>query len=335
MSSAESGLRRSIVKVVLAALAVASLCGFLGFASAPTARASAPTAGPRFSICTTQGAKYSPAISGHTVVWVDGRAGNPDIYGYDLDSGTEFPVCTAPRQQQSPAISGNTVVWTDNRNGHWNIYGYDLKAAREFPICRAPGGQYAPAISGRTVVWKDFRHGNWAIYGYDLRRKRTFLLTTGSTHDNGCPQISGSTVTWVDATESVWRCGIHTKKATPVWRATGARYAVLASISRGTIVWNQCNWRTSAPDHVSGIRLATGTRFSILKGTIGPPVISGNIIVSMQHGSVLYGYDLVARRKFPIYTASGIGSLPAISGGIVVWAGPDEDPGIFGCRIRW
>ena len=68
--------------------------------------------------------EQAPDISGHIVVWQDDRAGNWDIYAYNLITKTEFPVTTNSADQTEPAVttyrtesdgSVSTVVWTDAR----------------------------------------------------------------------------------------------------------------------------------------------------------------------------------------------------------------------------
>lgn len=67
-----------------------------------------------------------PALYNDTVVWVDCRNGNEDIYGYTLSTGQEFQITVNEHTQQSPALFNDIVVWEDNRNGNWDIYGYTL-----------------------------------------------------------------------------------------------------------------------------------------------------------------------------------------------------------------
>jgi beta propeller repeat protein len=308
---------------------------------AVAARASTPTAGMPFPICTAAGAQESPAISGHTVVWADHRNGQSDIYGYDLVSGREFPICTAAGGQGSPAIFGHTVVWEDRRSGHPDIYGYDLVSGREFPVCTAAGGQTSPSISGHTVVWKDHRHGHWDIYGRDLVSKRSFLVARVSKRDMlwlAYPVVSGSTVVWVDGSGRVWGCGVHARKTFLIWGATRGRLATVAVISHGTVVWGEYSESTNDPGRIRGLHLRSGSRFTVLVGAAGVPALSGNLLVSAYYrgGLVIYGCDLAGGRKFPICTDPVDLVQPAISGDTVVWAavssGSDSD--IHGCYLH-
>ena len=57
-----------------------------------------------FPICARAADQKDPDVSGTTVVWVDSRNGNPDIYGATWDpltlKVTEFPICTNPAAQR-------------------------------------------------------------------------------------------------------------------------------------------------------------------------------------------------------------------------------------------
>ena len=147
----------------------------------------------------------SPAISGNTIVWVDNRNGERDIYGckFTRKTSTEFNVCTYRSVQSSPAISRNTIVWEDNRNENWDIYGRNLGSRRVFPICTNNSDQLHPAISGNIIVWEDRRNGNSDIYGYNLSRKTEFPICTHKAKQSN-PTISGNTVVWEDNRNGEW-----------------------------------------------------------------------------------------------------------------------------------
>ncbi len=152
------------------------------------------------------------ALSGDTVVWIDRRHGDGDVWAYDLTDGHETPVCTDRWGQSQPAVSGDIAVWTDERdntygfNGPYylngtDIFGRDLATGTTFPICRAVDDQLFPAVSGPIVVWQDGRHrtsrdpNNWDVYARDLRTGREFPIANGpgaQTH----PAISGNIVLW-------------------------------------------------------------------------------------------------------------------------------------------
>ena len=73
----------------------------------------------------------APDIFGNIVVWMDGRNGNTDIYGYYLDKHREFRVTTHKASQSWPVTNGNIVVWVDWRHGGGvygnDIYGYNIQ----------------------------------------------------------------------------------------------------------------------------------------------------------------------------------------------------------------
>jgi len=140
------------------------------------------------------GLHQSPRVSGDTVVWVDTRDDEGDIYGAVIGNPVTFPICTASGHQWDPAISGDVVVWLDHRNGYREIYGYDLATKQEFPI--SVGGVGAatyrtpPAVSGHTVVWTTPE----GVYGFDVTAREAFQISAVGTHSPA--SISGRTVVW-------------------------------------------------------------------------------------------------------------------------------------------
>ena len=69
-----------------------------------------------------------PRVHGDIVVWMDGRNGDYDIYGYNFSDKQEFPICTAPGNQLYPSVYGNTVVWQKGYLENADIYGAYLNS---------------------------------------------------------------------------------------------------------------------------------------------------------------------------------------------------------------
>jgi len=75
-----------------------------------------------FAIATGESSQTNPAIDGHLIIWQDDRAGNWDIFGYNLTTRRQFQITDDAGDQTDPAISANTVVWQDSRDGNSQIY---------------------------------------------------------------------------------------------------------------------------------------------------------------------------------------------------------------------
>ncbi|MDN5310700.1 MAG: hypothetical protein PWP14_2094 [Methanolobus sp.] len=123
---------------------------------------------PGYSIVPEWGGYVS--IYENTVVWVDYRDSNWDIYMYNLSSSEETQLTINVSSQILPEIYGDKVVWQDDRNGNWDIFMYDLTLKEEFQITEHAANQTQPAIYENKIVWQDDRNGNYDsdIYMFTL-----------------------------------------------------------------------------------------------------------------------------------------------------------------------
>lgn len=170
--------------------------------------------------------QWFPSVSGNKIVWVDNRAGNLDIYLYDIEKKQEIPICTNPADQYMPKIYGNKIVWMDKRamvgkEEKWDIYMYDLDLGQEIPICTSPGSHKSPSIWKDYIVWQDERNGNADIYLYDLKTKkeRPICLAPGN---QMYPSIDGDRIVWLDGRENfnftdIYMYDLTLEREIPVW----------------------------------------------------------------------------------------------------------------------
>lgn len=242
---------------------------------------------PEFPVTTNSKDKYSPAISGRTVVWHDTRNGDSDIYYKNLDSANPEtlldvdPAGNLLADQRRPAVSGNLVVWEDNRNGDWDVYAGEIPSGQETPIATGAGDQLAPAISGGKVVWQSENvPGDADIYLKGLAGGSTVRLTSDPNRQ-ASPAVSGNYVVWVDE------------------RTPGDLDVYAYDLKRE-----------------QEIRVSSGN------GDQWSPAVSGNVVVWADGRGAspsIYGYDLATKEEFAVTTGSGPHDSPAFDGETVVW----------------
>ncbi len=259
-------------------------------------------AGPGTAICSEPGDQIKPRVSqsdGHIlVVWEDHRAGNADIYGYDVTSATTFAVCTNAAQQVAPRISGNWVVWSDKRSGNWVVYGARIDTATDTagaaaPISPEPEShprqadpeQTQPDVSGDFVVWVDNRYGDDDILGYDAAADYTFDVCAdagGAVQDQ--PAVSGDTVVWRDARNAetlgtdIYGADLLTGHQFPVCQAAGDQSS--PAVDQDLVVWSDARYAAHSLD-VRGYDLTLQQAFPVAATTAwqGQPTISDYQVV--------------------------------------------------------
>jgi beta propeller repeat protein len=107
--------------------------------------------------------QQNPDIYRSLIVYEDNRAGNLDIYMYDIESDTETPISTASGDQTNPKVYGDYVAY-ESAGG---VYLYNINTA----VTRAVVG----AITAGTM---DF-FGNSIVYddGSGIRMKKVYDLS--------------------------------------------------------------------------------------------------------------------------------------------------------------
>jgi beta propeller repeat protein len=149
------------------------------------------------------GERNSPAIGIGTVVWRDARAGNWNIYAYDLDAGREFALTTSAAPRGEIAIAGRNVVWEEYRDGRWALVAFDLAQHRETVLTTGTDDEVMPAVGTDAVVFvrRQPERSGGALILRDLASGQERLIVGG--HLIQRPVIAGNLVIWED-----WRDGV-------------------------------------------------------------------------------------------------------------------------------
>jgi beta propeller repeat protein len=112
---------------------------------------------------TADGDERSPDISGPNIVYEALRAGEKDIYLFNLGTGVETRLSLAG-QQGNPAISGDNVVFDDLSSGMYHVRLWNVPSGAVFDMPAGAGQQFLNDISGNRVVYTDDRNGQLDIY---------------------------------------------------------------------------------------------------------------------------------------------------------------------------
>src|SRR3972149_10208930 len=98
--------------------------------------------------------QYDPAISGDLVVYTDARAGNKDVWYYDIGAGQEVQVTNALGDQKLSDVSGDLVVYVDQPTTDILLYSVGTGSTVNL-TASANSNSTSPAVSGNIVAWVD------------------------------------------------------------------------------------------------------------------------------------------------------------------------------------
>jgi Tol biopolymer transport system component len=104
-----------------------------------------------------------PSISsdGQKLSYVSDRAGNPDIWLHDLETGKDMPITIGPESEGRGTISpdGSMVSFVRREQGKVNLYVMDLVQRRAKLLVEGVGKHLASRAGGGSVA-NDWREGS-------------------------------------------------------------------------------------------------------------------------------------------------------------------------------
>jgi len=273
----------------------------------------------------------SPAISadGSTVVWLNTRDGNGNIYGKNLNTGQEFQVSTNIGEDQHPSISGdgNIVAWDNSYNGNLTVKVKNLSTDEitKFSTSSANDGSF-PFISddGETVIYRNAYNGTTYLrsvnmYNGSFNGLSSVFYEGAVTPNYISVSANGNRVIW----EGNRQLEMKDKYSDAVTRV--ASHIVEPDISGdGNIaVW------TSLDDYnIYGENVQTNEMFRVsnIGGSKGNAAVSadGSVVVweDRRNGNYdIYGKHLETGEEFQVTSESSGQFNPSISadGTVVVW----------------
>lgn len=203
--------------------------------------------------------QWSPALSGHLVIWSQEGGCHPGLYATNLATGRH--VFVAPGVGAA-AVSGQTVAWLAKHNATWTIDGKNLITGRAFstPLYAAGDPAHVPSdllLDGHLAIWTDWQPDHSVvILGKDLatgRFSRVATIPEGHYNPQYGPHValSGTLVAWDQAQNRLWPTApnfdiyAHDLRSGRTVRVTTERHDQLwPAISGATIVWEDA--RTGA-----------------------------------------------------------------------------------------
>lgn len=112
--------------------------------------------------------QYNPVISGNVVVYTDTRAGNADIYLYNLETGSELNITNDPANQLLNDVHGDFVVYSDYRTGVAQVWAYYIPAATACRITYTDRPSLSPSVGGELLVFQDQNGTDTDVASFDL-----------------------------------------------------------------------------------------------------------------------------------------------------------------------
>jgi beta propeller repeat protein len=125
---------------------------------------------PARRITTNSWGQYHPVIFDNIIVWQDNRAGQVDLWGYDLYRNAEIQLTSTPENETRPFMDGEWLVAEEDSLGATvqNIRLVNIPSAKVVPLTRSLTFKSRPSLSGGLIVWQDDSNGSSQIMSAEM-----------------------------------------------------------------------------------------------------------------------------------------------------------------------
>lgn len=277
--------------------------------------------------------QYYPQIWGTTILWLDSRRGNSDIYMYNFAREREVRILPGIQEVSSINVHKDRVVyqsWGDN----WDVWLLNLESGNKRQISASDSWhEMLPKIWGDLVVWEDWRNGYGLgdIYLYNLETKEELQITDNPSQQ-GKPGIYKNTIVWHDKRHDNWDIYLYDLIKGEERRLTDDPADQFSPVIYGNrIVWvdtRNGSWDIFMHD------LSTGVTKCICNDSSKqwwPQIWKNTVLwVDERKGhSAIYVYDVATGKEWPLCDYSAPQRQPAIYEDRIVWmdfrnGNPDE-----------
>ncbi len=301
-------------------------------------------AGSPVQITSNSANQGRPDIQDNVIVWKDLRAGNWDIYSYNLATNQEQVISQTGAYQNVPTTNGTMIIWQDDRGGNQDIYMKTAFLGIEMPLVTGPGNQGMPAVSGNTVAYVDDSAGNNNIYRIDLV-SREILPVCVNAGNQWQPRISGNRIVWEDDRNGNWDIFMKdTGTGAETQLSTDPGDDRVADVGGDIAVWQNVTG-TLADIKMKTLPDGPVTAVTADAAWQNSPRISGDLVVWEDYRAGnwdIYMRDLTSNAESPLASGASISARPAIdreavayednvSGNYDVWMAvvPDVTPPVI------
>jgi beta propeller repeat protein len=250
----------------------------------------------------------APGIYGDKIVYRSNKAGNDDIYLFNLTSNEETKISVSLGLDTMPKIWGDNVVWLNMNSGEGlDILLYNISTGNVSTIA---GNCNAPDISGNYVVWGG---------GVQLYNISTGTTSTISSNNCGTPHVHGDYIAFNDyfagglmlyqISTSISRL-VNEPSTNPFLIDVGERHVVYQDLNTNDLYAFEINQNVT-------------TRITSTPSlTENNPAIFSNIVAwtDYRNGNAdIYGFNLENGQMFPVCTALRNQMWPSVYLDKVVW----------------
>ncbi|NOY91158.1 MAG: hypothetical protein GXP55_08095 [Deltaproteobacteria bacterium] len=180
------------------------------------------------------------------VTYADTRAGNSNIYVYEVATATETPVLTSAAEETAPDLRMPRLAYVTDASGTRTIHMLDLATSTDTAVtASASGDQTVPRMDSTLFGWSDARAAtapidslsDWNVYGAnytDVTVETAIVTATGS---QILGDVNGGLFAWSDHRDGNWDIALRGMAGTELFTARNAAAQLGPTIHANMVVW--------------------------------------------------------------------------------------------------
>jgi len=180
------------------------------------------------------------------VTYADRRAGNSNIYLYEVATATETPVLTSPAEEIMPDLRMPRLAYATDASGTLTVHVLDLSTNTDTATtASASGAQIDPRMDSTIFGWSDARAAtapidslsDWNVYGANYSDVATETAIVTATGSQLISDVNGGLFAWNDHRDGNWDIVLRGMTGTEFFAARNTAAQIGPTIHGSLVMW--------------------------------------------------------------------------------------------------
>jgi len=180
------------------------------------------------------------------VTYADTRAGNSNVYLYEVATAAETPYLISAAEETSPDLHIPYLTYTTGASGTFTIHLHDLSTGTDTAVtASASGDQTQPRMDSTIFGWTDARFAtapidllsDWDVYGANYSTPTTATAIVSAAGSQILGDVNGGVFAWSDHRDGNWDIALRGMTGTEFFAARNTAAQIGPTIHGSLVMW--------------------------------------------------------------------------------------------------